>query len=116
MHYHREPRLRCRPPSVPGGLPVLWHQRADIILVAHGRQAAEHVAQIRVGIDPVPLASHHNRVDDRAASSSARRTDKKPVLFTDRTGAYRIASRPAGLSCRFARNNQVIIQFGASRW
>ena len=48
--------------------------------VGHEGQAREHVAQIRVGIDPAPPAALNDRVDDRTAFSRPGVADEEPVF------------------------------------
>ena len=63
------------------GLPVGGHQRRQVVLVAHRRQAAEHVAQIRERVFAVTAAGEDYRVKYCRALSGVRMAYKQPVLF-----------------------------------
>ncbi len=53
------------PAACPGG----WGKFLNLVR-GRARQAAEHVAQVRVGIDAVSAARFNDRVDDRGADRS----------------------------------------------
>ena len=55
-------------------------KRAQIVGGGHGREPAEHIAQIIVRIDPAALAGDDQRVDHRRAVTRVRVTDEEPVF------------------------------------
>ena len=56
-----------------GGLPETRRERVEVVLVGHGRQAGEHVAQ----------AGDDERVEDGGAAAGVGVTDKQPVFLPD---------------------------------
>lgn len=50
-----------------GGLPAGWQQRAEIVLVGHGRDPLQHVGQIGLGVVAVAAGAFHQGVDDGGA-------------------------------------------------
>ena len=63
------------------GLPVNRQEWGEVVLVAHRRQAGEHVFHVSVRVFAVALAGDDDRVDDGRALASVGVADKQPILF-----------------------------------
>jgi hypothetical protein len=50
-----------------GWLPAGRQQRAEVVLVGHGRQALEHVGEVGFRVVAVALGTFHHGVNDRGA-------------------------------------------------
>lgn len=70
------------------GLPVCGQQRGEVVLVGHGRQAGEDVAQISERFDAVAQARDDDRVEDGAALAGVGMADEQPVLPADGGGTH----------------------------
>ena len=82
-----------------GRLPVDGQQRSKIVLVRHGGQTREQIAQVRQGIFAVALTRDDQGLNNRGALTSVRVADEQPIFFANSRWAKGIF-------------NGVIIDFG----
>jgi hypothetical protein len=72
--------LRRRPP-------VRWSKDRQVVLVGHGRQPGQDVAQIGVGGVAEALAGNDDRVDDGGTLAGLGMSDEEPVFLSNRRGS-----------------------------
>ena len=58
-------------------------ERAEVVSGGQGRQAAEQVTEIVVGIESVAQTAHDERVEGRGVIAGVGMTDKEPVLHAE---------------------------------
>ena len=63
-----------------GWAPVRRQPRCEMVVIGHGRQTPEDIAQTEQRIDPVPAARADDEIDDGRALAGVRMTDEGPVL------------------------------------
>ena len=73
-----------------GGLPVGGQQGRKVVLIGHGREAREHVAQVSERTFAMATARVDERVEDRRALARLGMPDEQPVFASEGTGADRI--------------------------
>ncbi len=64
-------------------LPAGWQQRAEVVLVRHGRESFEHIGQIRFHGVAATTGAFHKGIDDGRALAGGFAAGEEPVLFTN---------------------------------
>ena len=67
-----------------GWFPAGRQQRAEIVLVGHGRQASEHIGEVGLRVVAVALGTFHHGVNDGGALAGGFTAHEKPGHFPNR--------------------------------